>query len=137
MAFPSSAQEVGGVKVPDYVEDGVKKSEITGRLATVDGKTGTVDIKEFKIEFYTPEGKIRMEVTAPQCTYNQRGKFAKSKTDMRIVGDKMVVTGEDFAWDAKKEIFKISRNSKVVIRGTGSRINTTSATQTEDTEHEE
>ena len=31
----------------------------------------------------------------------------------------MVVTGEDFAWDGERELFKIFKNAKVVIKGGG------------------
>jgi hypothetical protein len=110
------AQELGVFRVPEYTDDGVKKSEITGKSAK--WNSGIANIKDFKIEFYEADGEtIKMSVKAPQCTYNQRGRIAKSSDAVRIENPTMVVTGEDFAWDGERELFKIFKNAKVVIRG--------------------
>ena len=130
-------QEVGEFTLPEYDDNGVKTSEIKGRSAQVNTRSGTVDITDFKIEFYTPQGEVRMEVTSPRCTYNQRGKFAKSPSTVRIVAEKMTVTGEDFAWDGTKELFKIFKDSKVVIRGTKAGLTTPGSASKGDPANEE
>jgi len=38
------------------------------------------------------------------------------------VGDKIVVTGDEFALDRDKELFQIFRNSRVVLKGAGERV---------------
>ena len=124
-------QELGDFRVPEYTDDGVKKSEITGNSAKIKAG-GIVDIKDFKIEFYEADGEtIKMAVKAPQCTYNQRGRIAKSPDNVRIENPKMVVTGEDFVWDGEREIFKIFKNAKVVIKGGGDIAKTASPKESE------
>lgn len=110
-------RQLGNFRVPEYDEKGVKKSTLTGESAVV-RPDGNVDIGNLRIEFYEADGKtVRMAVTAPACSYNQSDRIAKSPTSVRIEGEKMVVTGEDFAWDGQKEIFKIFKDAKVVIKG--------------------
>ena len=70
----------------------------------------------FTIKFFSVgTTNIKMKVSAPRCTYNRQGRFAKSPDEVTIEGDNMVVTGDDWAWDGPKELFKIFKNSKVVI----------------------
>lgn len=112
-----SAQEgakLGEFKIPEYTDEGVKKSELTGESAQVVG--GSVEISGLTIEFFdTPTTNVKMKVSAPQCSYNRRGRIAKSPGSVNIQGENMVVTGKDFAWDGGKELFKIFSNAKVVI----------------------
>ena len=119
----SAAQEgveLGGFRLPDYDANGVKKSELIGKSAILK-QGGKVDIQDFKIDFYEADGEtVKMTVTAPQCTYVRHGRIAKSPSSVRIEGGNMVVTGKDFAWDGKRELFKIFSNSKVVFKGTRS-----------------
>lgn len=118
VALGAAAQNLGEFRVPTYTDTGVKESELIGRRAVV-RSGGEVEIEDFRIDFYHEDGtNIEYTVTAPRCVYNQRTKIAKSPSSVRIKGAKMVVTGEEFAWDGNKELFKIFKNSKVVLKGT-------------------
>lgn len=120
-APPGSAQDgqLGQFRVPEYDEDGVRKSTLTGESASI-RPDGNVDIDNFRLEFYESDGNtLRMAVTAPACTYNRSSRVAKSDSAVRIQGDKMVVTGKDFAWDGPREQFKIFKDAKVVLKGGG------------------
>ena len=117
LVVAAAAQNLGEFRVPTYSEAGVKESEIIGRRAVVRGG-GEVDIEDFRIDFYQDDGtNIEYTVTAPRCVYNQRTKIAKSPSSVRIEGETMIVTGEDFAWDGNKQLFKIFKTSKGVFKG--------------------
>jgi hypothetical protein len=121
-AWPQEGQQLGQFRVPEYDENGVKKSNLTGETAVV-RPDGNVDIRNFRMEFFEPDGvTLRMTVTAPICNYSQALRVAKSDTAVRIEGAKMVVTGEDFAWDGERELFKIFKNTKVVLKGGGAAL---------------
>jgi lipopolysaccharide transport protein LptA len=120
----SMAQEERTLKrfrVPEYDDDGVKKSELTGENAALKAD-GTADITDLKIDFYEPDGTVKMKVTAPHCKYSQKRKLAKSPSSVRIESGRMVVTGDNFAWDGARELFKIFTNSVVVIQGDGNSL---------------
>jgi len=115
-AVPQEGAKLGNFFVPEFNEDGEKKSELAGESARVKA-AGVVEISGFSMRFYdVGTTNIRMKVSAPNCVYNQVGQFAKSTSSVKIEGENMVVTGEDFAWDGTQEIFKIFKHSKVVLR---------------------
>lgn len=118
MAGTAAGQEgprLGRFVVPEYTEEGVKKSELTGESARVLAG-GVVEVSTFTITFYeTGTTNVRMKVSAPHCTYNRSSQFARSPSEVTIKGDNMVVTGENFAWDGAREIFRILQNAKVVL----------------------
>lgn len=123
---PALAQEgatLDGFKIPEYTDAGVKKSELTGDSARLMGSM--VEITGLTITFFDmPTTNIKMKVSAPQCSYNRRDSIAKSPERVRIEGDKMVVTGKDFAWDGTKEQFKIFSDAKVVLTNVRDRTDT-------------
>ena len=115
-AVPQEGAKLGNFLVPEFNEDGKKKSELIGESARVKA-AGVVEISGFSMRFYdVGTTNIRMKVSAPSCIYNQIGQFAKSTSSVMIEGKNMVVTGEDFAWDGAQEVFKIFKNAKVVLR---------------------
>ena len=114
-AVPQEGARLGNFFVPEFNEDGEKKSELVGESARVRA-SGIVEISGFSMRFYeVGTTNIRMKVSAPNCIYNQVGQVAKSTSSVMIEGKNMVVTGENFAWDGTREIFKILRNSKVIL----------------------
>ena len=120
-ALAKEGAKLGYFRVPEYDDDGVKKSELVGESAVV--VNGIVEITNFQIEFYEKDGSnVQMRVTAPQCRYNQASSIARSEGSVRIEGDKILVTGDEFAWDGDKELFKIFRNSRVVLKGASAQV---------------
>jgi len=114
-ALSQEGARLGNFFVPEFNEDGEKKSELVGESARVRA-AGVVEISGFLMKFFeVGTTNIRMKVSAPNCIYNQVGQIAKSTSTVRIEGRNMVVTGENFAWDGTREIFKILNNSKVVL----------------------
>lgn len=120
-ALSKEGAKLGQFRVPEYDDRGVKKSELIGESAMV--VDGIVEITNFQLDFYEKDGSnVQMRVTAPQCRYNQASSIARSDGSVRIEGDKILVTGEEFAWDGEKELFKIFRNSRVVLKGAGAQV---------------
>jgi hypothetical protein len=124
VAMAQTEQTLKRFRVPEYDDTGVKKSELIGENAVIKAD-GTADITDLQIEFYEPDGSVKMTVTAPHCKYSRKRKLAKSPSSVQIEAPRMVVTGENFAWDGQRELFKIFTNSMVVIQGGGSSLRKT------------
>lgn len=108
-------------KVPEYDENNVKKSELLGEEAVV-RENGDVDITRFQLDLYNEGTNVEMRITGPQCVYNQKARVAKSKKKVKIEGEKFTVTGIDFAWDRGREVFKIFKDSKLVLQRDQGRV---------------
>lgn len=103
-------------RVPEFNERNEKKTELVGEEAYV-LPDGRVDIRNFHLDvFQVGTTNVQMRVTAPQCYYHRDRQFAQSETGVRIEGDKFVVTGENFSWDAGRELFQIYTNAQVVLQ---------------------
>lgn len=111
-------------RLPEYRDDGTLKSMMVGGAATV--KPGAlVEIEDLRIEFFEDDGEeLQMRVEAPHCLYNRAGEIAKSPGDVRIEAKNIEVTGTDFAWDRKRELFKIFKDAKVVLRNMKDKVPT-------------
>ncbi len=111
-------------RVPEYNERNEKKTELIGEEAFV-LPDGQVDIRNFHLDvFQIGTTNVQMRVTAPQCYYHRDRQIARSETGVKIEGDKFVVTGENFAWDARREIFQIFTNAQVVLQRDPERMQT-------------
>lgn len=126
MAVAVWAQKEGmkltNFRVPEYNDRNEKKTELVGEEAYV-LPDGRVDIRNFHLDvFQVGTTNVQMRVTAPQCYYNRDHQMARSKTGVKIEGDKFVVTGEDFAWDSGRELFQIFTNAQVVLQRDPGRV---------------
>ena len=111
--------EARGVRFPSFNEKGQMTSVIYGDTAKV-LPNGYVDITNLKMEFYDPDNKDKvpqMRVESPHCLYHRERGAAASERDVKIINDKMVVTGTGFVWENQSQVLKIMKNSKVVLRG--------------------
>ncbi|NKB24071.1 MAG: hypothetical protein GKR87_06790 [Kiritimatiellae bacterium] len=108
-------QNIEGFRVVlDYDEDMNPKSKLFGDVAQM-LPDGHANIENLKLEFFD-NGKINMHVRSPQCTYDRRNGTGFSTSKLRISTEKMVVTGEDYSFDAKKKKIRIKKNVKVVLK---------------------
>jgi hypothetical protein len=114
-AQEDEGQTVSGFRVPDYDEQNRLKSELFGDVAKI-LPDGIIEITRLKIDFYSGD-KVSMTVTAPYCKYDQRNGKAESDSEVRIVREKMVVTGVGFTWNAVDQRFKLLKQAKVVLIG--------------------
>ena len=118
----NDVQLLSGFEVPEYDEQGNMKSMLTGDLAELT-PDGMVNIKNFAIDFYKL-GQVEMRVEAPQCTYDQRKKLAKSDDTIRISRDMMTVTGRGFEWSSAETRFHIENDARVEIKNVTGRLST-------------
>ena len=106
--------EIGKFRFPEYDDEGVMKSQIFGDHAVIQND-GKVKVSNFKIEVYE-KGDTQMLVTAPECVYDRKNSSARSESAVRIKQDQMIVTGKDFSWDGKSEIFIIRQDARVTLK---------------------
>ena len=100
--------------LPDYNEKMELVSKIEGDEAKVLDK-GKFDITNLRFQMYK-NGKVDARVTSPTCTFSKKKNQGWSKSPIRITRGDLVVTGEDYIFDGKKERIRIKKNAKVVIR---------------------
>lgn len=106
-------QAVRGFTLPEYDDEGRLKQELFGETATfLDG--GLMQLSGLRIEFFN-EGNLVARVFAPECALDQVGKKAASRSHIRIVTDKGVLSGDGFAWNGQNEQFQIFQNVRVVL----------------------
>lgn len=115
LAQEDDIPEVSGFRVPEFDEQGNKKSEMTGAFARMNSD-GVFEITELRIEFYE-EDKVTVVVEAPKCLYDQKNGTAKSDSSVRMARENMLVTGEGFTYDRVGGRFEIFHNAKVVFKG--------------------
>ena len=115
--------KIGEFRVPEYDSNNLLKSLLFGDYAEVQGD-GSIDITELKVEFYEDGTNVQMTVTAPRCSYDRRKGLARSTSSVRIEGDQMTVTGEDFTFDVERERFQIRKDARVEIKNARGRMET-------------
>jgi hypothetical protein len=106
--------EILDFRLPEYDNHGNKVSLLTGdRAKPLSG--GEFEITNLKMELYK-NGKTDVVITTPLCRYNQETGRARSKSDVKMEKENMVLTGRGFAYDRAQEHFVIESNVKVVIK---------------------
>jgi len=108
-----AGQEVRGFTLPEYDVDGNLRQELFGETATL-LEGGLMQLSGLRIEFFD-RGKLSARVRAPECALDQLAKRAASRSHIRIVTDKGVLSGDGFAWNGENEQFQIFQNVRVVI----------------------
>jgi hypothetical protein len=111
-------QPVSGFSVPTYDEEGNLTSKLFGDYAKI-LPDGLVEITGLRVEFYSggeTNRRTDMRVSSPKCFFHRGKGVAMSDSSVRIARDNMVVTGEGFVWDSKKEHLRIAKDAKVVFK---------------------
>lgn len=106
--------------LPEYNEKMELVSKIEGDSARSLGGD-KFDITNLRFEMYR-NGKVDARVTSPSCTFHKRKNSGWSTGSIRIIRDDLVVTGEDYVFDGRKEQIRIQKNAKVVIRSVNIKI---------------
>lgn len=106
--------------LPEYNEKMELVSRIEGDAAKA-VQDDTFEITNLRFEMYR-SGKVNARVTSPFCTFNKRKNRGWSKSSIRITRDDLVVTGEDYEFNGKKEQIRIRKNAKVVLRSVNVKI---------------
>ncbi len=115
---PKSAgpQIIRDFRVPEFDENGVKKSEVVGEQAEILAD-GQVKITGLRIVMFR-EGQVEATVTAAQCTFNRKDKMAFSNADVSIERGGMKVTGRGFRYAAADQRIEILNQARVVLQNT-------------------
>ena len=107
-------QTFTGFRFPEYDEQGVLKTLITGDSARVTA-ADVFDIRNLRIEMMK-DGTVETRVTAARCLFDRTSNEITSDAGVRIVRGDIVITGEGFSWSAAPSRFRIERNARVVLR---------------------
>ena len=108
-----AGQAVKGFRLPEYNPDGTLRQNLFGETATL-LEGGLLQLTGLKIEFFN-HGVLSARATADECALDQANKRAASRTHIRIVTDKGILSGDGFAWNGENEQFQIFENVRVVI----------------------
>lgn len=116
-----NVQSLSGFELPEYDAEGRKVRHIFGDMAEVLPE-GLIRITNLRVDIFQNE-KVAMKVIAPRCELNQKTKQAVSDGPVRIIRDNMVVTGTGFDFSNEKERIQIMHDTKVVLKGLRSKVN--------------
>ena len=109
------AQVGGKFKVPELDEQGNLKSMLMGEeFRMVPGQPA--EITGLTVEFYDTNEEIRMKITSPFCTYDDRKGVATSDKEVHIEGQSFTVDGTGFDYHAREERLNIHKDAKVVLK---------------------
>lgn len=115
-----AGQAVKGFRLPEYNPDGTLRQNLFGETATL-LEGGLLQLTGLKIEFFN-HGVLSARATADECALDQANKRAASRTHIRIVTDKGILSGDGFAWNGENEQFQIFENVRVVIDSSSSEL---------------
>ena len=73
-----------------------------------------MQLSGLRIEFFDSKGLVA-RVMAPECAFDQVARRAASRSHIRIVTDRGIITGDGFAWNGQNEQFQIFENVRVVL----------------------
>lgn len=115
----TDSMTASGVRFPSFNDKGEMTSVVFGDTAKV-LPNGYVELSNLRMEFLDPkaaERKVQMQVESPHCLYHRERGAAASEKDVRIVNDRMTVTGTGFVWENESQVLKIMKNARVVLKG--------------------
>jgi len=119
--FPTAADAeeplgVDGLRLPlSYYESGGIKRQLYAREAEIPDD-GVVRAKDVEVRFYREDGSIDAVLTTEECKYNQKLKYAVSKTDFRLDRGNATVQGDGFRWYGEEERIWVWEDIEVTIR---------------------
>lgn len=109
-------QIISDFRVPDFDENGVKKSEVVGDKAEILAD-GQVKITGLRIVMYK-DGQVEATVVADQCTFDRKEKRAFSNSAVSIERGGMKVTGRGFRYASTGQRIEILNDARVVLKDT-------------------
>ncbi len=101
-------------RVPDYDDEGRLRSLLSGERATV-LSPDVVEIENLQVDMFR-DGIVETRIVSPHCLYHRRAHIAMSTSPVRIVRGDVVITGEDYRYEPRRQRFMIQTNARVVIR---------------------
>lgn len=114
--LPPGPKVIDDFRVPEFDQNGVKKSEVVGRQAEI-LPDGNVRITDLKILMFK-DGNVEATILADQCTFSRKEKRAFSNSAVSIDRGNMRVTGRGFRWSSADQHIEILNESRVVLKNT-------------------
>lgn len=116
-AIDLGAQIAKKIRYPDYDANGQLNFEVLGDEAQV-MPDGVIHVVNLKLILYE-EGRVMMEVTAPECLLDRARRTASSTSTVCVARSEMILTGRgyEFTWENNLGRLKIQHDTKVVLRG--------------------
>ncbi len=110
-----AGQTIRRFEVPEFDRNNRLRSRLSGDYARI-LPSGLIDITGMQIEFYDPERRVEMRVTAESCIYNRQTGDATSDGRVRLARQNLLITGKGFTWEADRERMEIRDQARVVIQ---------------------
>ena len=112
-----AAKSILNFRVPEFDENGHKKSELFGDVADVLAD-GRVKITGLRIVMYDKDGvTVEGTVRAADCIFNRNDKSAFSNTAVSLQRNAMVVTGRGLRWISDGQHIEILNDVRVELKG--------------------
>jgi hypothetical protein len=122
MFLPIFAQDsepgevAGGVRVPEINDEGVMTSLLTGREVRFRPRK-PMEITGLEIFFFEPDGKtVRMNAVSPASSYDSIQGKVFSDEEIKISGDRFVITGTGYRYVAATQSLEIFEDVRVVFK---------------------
>lgn len=104
------------VRIPlTQYPDGSVKTQLKAEGARI-SEDGNVEARVIRLEFLTPGGGLEAVVEAEECTFDRESEVARSGSHISIIRRNVLITGRGFEWNAKDEMVKIIKDTRVVFR---------------------
>ena len=103
-----------GIRVPDYDEKGVLKSEVFGDMAR-ELPDGNIELFNLRLLLYK-EGRLDGTAETTRCIYNRKEKLLFSNAEITLQQGSMLVSGVGFRWYTDRQVMEILNRSFVIVR---------------------
>ena len=110
-----SAQTGSNVRYVTHDDRGRRTAEILGDSATM-LPNNDIEITSLRLMIYNEDGTENARVKASKCVWRLNEGVAESDSDVRIEGNKMVITGVGFKWNSGDRRFSIRKQARVEIQ---------------------
>jgi len=99
-----------------YTNKAQVKMRLSGKRAQPSGPDGYL-IKQLRLETFHEDGLPEITIEAPECLYNFKARTASSPGPLKIHagGDRFVITGEGFLWQAAQASLIISNRVSTLV----------------------
>jgi len=100
-----------------FDDDGNLETLITGETATIPlkGDVNIITIDGLVIYHYD-EGVQDVKMSCDTCKFDKKTNAATSNEHVRIEGDDIIITGDNFKYLGKEQKFRILKNARCVIK---------------------
>lgn len=107
-------REIIGFRVPEYDDQNILKSELSGDRALFVGED-EVHITNLVIETFRDD-EVDTRATSPESIYYRTTRNVESDSTIVIERENITITGRDYFYNHDENRFEIRKDAKVVVR---------------------